>query len=203
LEKSMFRQLAGWLGLGGPISGRGLREQARDYEPEQRKRAAEALGAINEPWACDELLVLLKDMVGSVRDAARESLRKQGTAATAVLIKALEDANPRVAVPAADLLADLKDLDAVRPLLLVMKFGSVEIRAAATRALIRYGRAAIPGLMLAIQDPDLWTRTQGESILATIQANERAAVANSPPAPKTAGDSAASEASKPSNSPLQ
>jgi hypothetical protein len=92
----------------------------------------------------------------------------------------------------------------VRPLLLVMKFGSVEIRAAATRALIRYGRAAIPGLMLAIQDPDPWARTQGESILATIQANERAAAAISPPVSEGANDSAASEASKPStNSPLQ
>src|SRR5262249_7073378 len=160
-------------------------------EPEQRKRAAEALAAINEPWACEELLRLLKDMVGSVRDAARDSLRKKGTAATSVLIKAVEDADPRIAVPAAELLGDIKDLDAVRPLLLVMKFGSVEIRAAATRALIRYGRSAIPGLMLAIQDPDPWARMQGESILADIQANERAAAANAPAppaAPPTASD---------------
>jgi HEAT repeat protein len=179
----MFKWLAGWLGVGEPTSGRGLREQARNTEPEQRQRAAEALGAINEPWACDELLMLLKDMVGSVRDAARESLRKKGTAATSVLIKALEDADPRLATTAAELLGDLKDLDAVRPLLLVMKFGSVEIRAAATRALIRYGRSAIPGLMLAIQDPDPWARMQGESILAEIQTNERAAAVNPPSAP--------------------
>jgi hypothetical protein len=179
----MLSRLASWLGIGGPTSARGLREQTRDAEPEQRRRAAEALGGLNEAWACDELLILLKDMMGDVRGAARESLRKQGANATSALIKALEDADPRVAVPAAELLGDLKDLDAVRSLLLVMKFGTVEIRAAATRALIRYGRAAIPGLMLAIQDPDPWARRQGESILADIQANERAAATNSQQSP--------------------
>jgi HEAT repeat protein len=160
-----------------------LREQAYDSEPEQRRLAAEALGNVNEPWACEVLLDLLKDMIGSVRDTARDSLRKQGTAATAVLIKGLEDADPRIAVGAAELLAELKDLDAVRPLLLVMKFGSVEVRAAATRALIRYGRSAIPGLMLAVEDPDPWARMQGESILAEIQAAER--TPTSAPQPST------------------
>ena len=103
-----------------------------------------------------------------------------GAAATEVLVKALEDADPRVAVPAAELLGELKDLDAVRPLLLVMKFGSVEIRAAATRALIAYGRSAIPGLILATQDPDPWTRMRGEEILAEIRAAENTHPPSSP-----------------------
>jgi HEAT repeat protein len=168
----MFSQLARWLGLGGPPSGRRLREQARSGDPEARRAAAETLGSVNEPWACEELLVLLKDMMPDVRDAARLSLRMQGTAATGVLIRALEDADPKVAVPAAEVLGELKDLDAIRPLLLVMKFGSLEVRAAATRALVNYGRAAIPGLMLAIQDSDPWTRQSGEAILADIRAAE-------------------------------
>ena len=174
----MFKWLARWFGVGGPTSARGLREQARAADPQQRRRAAEQLGAISDPWVRDELLLLLKDMMSEVRAAARESLRRQGTAATGVLIKALEDGDPRVAVPAAELLGELKDLDAVRPLLLVMKFGSVEIRAAAMRALIRYGRSAIPGLMLACQDPDPWTRMRGEEILSEIRA-----AANADPAP--------------------
>jgi HEAT repeat protein len=132
------------------------------------------LGEITEPWACDELLILLKDMLPEVRESAIASLRHHGTAATAVLIKALEHADPKIAVPAAELLGELKDLDAIRPLLLVMKFSSVDIRAAATRALISYGRAAIPGLMLAIQDPDPWTRMRGEEILNEIRAAENA-----------------------------
>ena len=179
----MFNWLARWFGVGGPTSARGLREQARDTDPEQRRRAAEQLGAISDPWVRDELLLLLKDLMSEVRAAARESLRRQGTAATGVLIKALEDGDPRVAVPAAELLGELKDLDAVRPLLLVMKFGSVEIRAAAMRALICYGRSAIPGLILATQDPDPWTRMRGEEILAEIRA---AANANDPPSPAPA-----------------
>jgi HEAT repeat protein len=170
----MFKRLAGWLGL-GPPTGRRLLSQARRPEPEERRRAAEALGGVGQPWACDELLALLKDLVPSVRFAALDSLRQQGTAATGVLVKALEDADPRVAVPAAELLGELKDLDAVRPLLLVMKFGSPEVRGAASRALVQFGRAAIPGLMLALRDPDPWTRSQGESVLAAIQADERAA----------------------------
>jgi HEAT repeat protein len=175
----MLKWLAQWLGIGGPTTSRGVREQARHSDPEQRRRAAVTLGTVRDPWACDDLLLLVKDMMGEVREAARASLRMQGTAATAVLIKALEDANPRVAVPAAELLGELKDLDAIRPLLLVMKFGSIEIRAAATRALISYGRSAIPGLILATQDPDPWTRMRGEEILAQIRAAENAA----PPQP--------------------
>jgi len=165
----MFGRLARWLGLGGPTSGRGLREQARDVEPEQRRRAAEALGAIGEPWACDQLLALLQDMIPEVRAAAQDAIRRQGAAAVPVLVKALENGNPTVALPAAEVLGELKHPDAVRPLLIVMKFGSVESRAAAIRALIRYGTAAVPALETAATDPDPWTRIQSEAILAEIR----------------------------------
>lgn len=174
----MFNWLAQWLGLGAPSSPRGLREQARDPDPEQRRRAAEQLGTISDPWVRAELLHLLKDMMSEVREAAREALRRQGPAATGVLVKALEDGDPRVAVPAADLLGELKDQSAVRPLLLVMKFGSLEIRSAAIRALIRYGPAAVPALEAATKDPDPWTRMRGEEILAEIRA-----AAPAPPSP--------------------
>jgi HEAT repeat protein len=176
----MLKWLSRLLAGPDPQSHHALSRRVRSPEPEVRRKAAEVLGGIAEPWACDELFVLLKDVMPEVRDAARAALRQQGTAATAVLIRALEDADPKVAVPAADLLGELKDLDAVRPLLLVMKFGSVEIRAAATRALVRYGRSAIPGLVLACHDPDPWTRTRGEEILAEIRALENAAPAPSP-----------------------
>ena len=194
----MFKTLARWLGLGGPTSARGLREQARDAEPDQRRRAAEQLGTISDPWVRDELLHLLKDMVAEVREAARAALRQQGPAATGVLIKALEDGDPRVAVPAAELLGELKDESAVRPLLLVMKFGSLEIRAAAIRALIRYGPAAVPALEAATKDPDPWTRMRGEEILTEI----RAAVANAtPPAPASEAPIPPTPASEPSTPP--
>ena len=192
----MLGRLARWLGVGGTMSARGLREQVYDPEPEVRRRAAERLGAVSEPWACDELLALLKDMMPEVRAAARDALRKHGTAATAVLVRALEDADPKVAVPAAEVLGELKDLDAVRPLLLVMKFGSIDIRAAATRALIRYGKAAIPGLILATQDPDPWTRMRGEEILAEIRAAHPPAPP-APPAPVATETPAAAPASPP------
>jgi HEAT repeat protein len=173
----MFGWLAQLLGLGSPSPERRLQKQAHDIEPEQRRRAAEQLGTVNEPWANDVLLALLKDMIPEVRDAAREALRKHGPGAVRVLLLALEHAEPKVAVPAADMLAELKAPDAIRPLLLVMKFGSVEIRAAAIRALIRYGAAAVPALELAQQDPDPWTRRRSEEILADIRA------ALPPPAP--------------------
>jgi HEAT repeat protein len=180
----VLKWFAQWLGLGGPSTPRGLREQAHDPDPEQRRRAAEQLGAISDPWVRDELLILLKDVFAEVRDAAREALRKQGTAATGVLVKALEDSDPRVAVPAAEVLGDLKDPMAVRPLMLVMKFGSVEVRAAAIRALIRYGQAAVPALEAATRDHDPWTRMRGEEILADIRAAAGAVAApNAPPTP--------------------
>jgi HEAT repeat protein len=179
----VLKWLTRWLAGTDPQSHYALSRRVRSPEPEVRRKAAEVLGGIAEPWACEELFVLLKDVMAEVHDTARAALRQQGTAATAVLIRALEDADPKVAVPAADLLGELKDLDAVRPLLLVMKFGTVEIRAAATRALIRYGRSAIPGLILACQDPDPWTRTRGEAILAEIRSLENAAPAPSQPVP--------------------
>lgn len=179
----MLNWLARVLGLGAPsgTDRRSLTWQAHAPDAEVRGRAAEVLGGVPEPWACDLLLALFKDLIAEVRGAARGALRRQGTAATAVLISAVEDANPQVAVPAAELLGELKDLDAVRPLLLVMKFGSPEVRAAATRALISYGRSAIPGLLLACEDPDPWTRTRGEEILAAIRLAENTA----PPPPPT------------------
>ena len=168
----MFRWFARWLGLGKPTSARGLREQVRDDDPQQRRQAAEALGSVTEPWACDDLLLLVKDMIAEVRDAARASLRRQGVAAVPVLVKALENGDPQIAVPAAEMLGELKHPDAVRPLLLVMKFGSLEIRAAAIRTLIQYGSAAVKELEAATQDPDPWTRMRGEEILAEIRALE-------------------------------
>lgn len=176
----MLKWLAQWFGLGSPSTPRGLREQARDDDPERRRLAAEQLGAISDPWVRDELLLLLKDMFASVRDAAREALRKQGAPAVGVLVKALEDSDPKIAVPAAEILGDLKHPDAVRPLLLVMKFGALEIRTAAIRALIRYGPAAVPALEAAIKDPDPWTRMRGEEILADIRKAEAAKPAPPP-----------------------
>ncbi|AWM37947.1 hypothetical protein GobsT_39850 [Gemmata obscuriglobus] len=170
----MLRWLARTLGVGIATGAnqRSLTRQVHAADPGVRRRAAELLATVPEPWAADLLLVLFKDMIAEVRAAARSGFQHQGTAATAALIKALEDADPRVAVPAAELLGEWKDLDAVRPLLLVMKFGAPETRAAATRALIRFGRAAIPGLLLACDDPDPWTRTRGEEVLAAIRLAE-------------------------------
>ncbi|AMV26423.1 HEAT repeat protein [Gemmata sp. SH-PL17] len=176
--------MLGWFkrlrGSGSRVSQRAIAAQVRAADPDVRCRVAEQLGGITEPWACDELLVLLKDMMPEVRNAALDALRRQGPNATAALIQALEYADPKVAVPAANVLGELRDLDAVRPLLLVMKFGSPEIRAAATRALISYGRTAIPALALALQDPDPWTRTRGEEILAAIRESIRAQEASTP-----------------------
>ncbi|QJX00881.1 HEAT repeat domain-containing protein [Frigoriglobus tundricola] len=166
----MFGRLGRWLGLGGPTFERGLRERARDREPDQRRQAAEALGAVGEPWACEQLLALFQDVIPEVRAAAQDALRRQGAAAVTVLVRALQNGNPTVALPAAEMLGALKHLDAVRPLLIVMKFGSVEIRAAAIRALIRYGAAAVPALETAATDPDPWTRMRSEEILAEIRA---------------------------------
>ena len=181
----MLSWFARWLGVGGPSSARGLREQVRDDDPQQRRLAAEALGGVAEPWACDDLLILAKDMITEVRDAARASLRRQGPAAVPVLVKSLENGDPRIAVPAAEMLGELKHPDAARPLLLVMKFGSLEIRAAAIRALIRYGQAAVKELEAATQDPDPWTRMRGEEILKEIRfaANAAAPAQSEAPVP--------------------
>ncbi len=165
----MLKWLACWLGVDKPDSPRAIAEQASDPEPEQRVRAAKALAAVPEPWASEQLLGLLKDAVDTVRDAAREALRKQGAAAVNALLKALDHADPKIAVYAAERLGELKAPDAIRPLLLTLKFGAVEVRAASIRALIDYGSAAIAALEAARTDPDPWTRLRVDEILSAIR----------------------------------
>ncbi len=122
-----------------------------------------------EPWAREQLLGLLKDTIGSVRDAAREALRKQGVAAVDVLLKALDHADSKVAVYAAERLGELRAPEAIRSLLLTLKFGAVEVRAAAIRALIQYGTAAIDAINAARSDPDPWARLRLDEILNAIR----------------------------------
>src|SRR3978361_402946 len=95
----MFKWLARWLGVTGPKSHGSLASRVRSQEPEVRRQAAETLGGVSEPWVCGQLVVLLKDVFPETRDPAPDALRRQGPAATAVLIQALEHADPKVAVP--------------------------------------------------------------------------------------------------------
>ena len=158
------------VGSGKPdVGARAARAGAR-YGTGAAALAAEQLGAVNESWACDELLALLKDTIPEVRDTAREALRKQGAVAVGVLVKALEHADPKIAVPAADMLAELQAAARRGPSALARH----EVRVgrdprghscgwSATR------RRLCPRLQWR-QDPDPWTRMRSEEILADIRA---------------------------------
>ncbi len=186
----MLNWLSRWLGVGKPNSPRAIEEQANDPEPEQRTRAAEVLATVPEPWASEQLLNLLKDTVDMVRYAAREALGKHGVAAVDVLLKALDHADPKVAVYAAERLGELKAPSAIRPLLLSLKFGAVEVRGASIRALIHYGSAALAAFELVRADLDPWARLRIEKILNTIRGTQPIAKAptNVPADSVAAGD---------------
>ena len=179
----MRKWLARWLGLGQPNTSRAIAEQAADSDPASRAKAAESLATVPEPWAREQLLNLLKDTIGAVRDAAREALRKQGVAAVDVLLKALDNADPKIAAYAAERLGELRAPEGIRSLLLALKFGAVEVRAAAIRALIQYGTTALEAILAARSDPDLWARLRLDEIVTAIRGRTPTSIAPAQPEP--------------------
>ncbi len=88
-----------------------------DYErelanlsPRKRKKAADGLGKVKEPWAVQLLVSALRDTAGEVREAAANALGRLGNpAAVQPLIRTLKDVDNSVCLVAAESLMELGD----------------------------------------------------------------------------------------------
>jgi HEAT repeat protein len=163
----------GWLrrlfgGSAGPRL-RVLLRQVRDADPETRRQAAVQLGAVADPRAMEELVSLLQDTHTTVREASAASLRQFGVTTFPALRRGLDHANPDIARVAAELLGELRQVEAVEPLLIALKYSARPVQLAAKRALVQCGGLAVPFLEAARTEPQPWVRQQIEEILGQIE----------------------------------
>jgi HEAT repeat protein len=147
----------------------GLARQAAHANPGLRELAAVRLGESGEAAAAEPLLGLLGDTHSGVRAAALASLRWLGPAAAAALRQGLGHSDPAVGEACADLLAGLRDPDAVAPLLEALKFSPRPVQLASRRALERLGETALPALEASRSEPQPWVRRQIEEAIDTIR----------------------------------
>ncbi|HJZ90751.1 MAG TPA: HEAT repeat domain-containing protein [Gemmataceae bacterium] len=131
-----------------------------------RRKAAEELGGLPEPWAGGELVRLLADAHAPVRDTARAGLLRQGLAAAPALFRGLDHSDPKIAATAAELLGEVRPAGGVERLLTVLKFGARPVRVAAVRALAHYGSAARPAIQAELDGADPWVRAHLNELLA-------------------------------------
>src|SRR5215218_2042000 len=97
------------LGLGGRRAAvPDVVRAARGPDADHRRQAADELAASAEPWAPGELVRLLADAHGPVREAARAGLRRHGPAAGPALIRGVDHPDPAAAAAAAELLGELR-----------------------------------------------------------------------------------------------
>jgi HEAT repeat protein len=171
----MFAWVKRLVGGSGPPGRRGSTRDARSADPEIRMQTAERLGGVFERWAGEVLAALLGDGHPAVREAALDSLRRQGDAALRPLLGALNHADPEVGKAAADLLGRLHSAEAVGPLLSALKYAARPVQTAARRALEALGGLAVPALEAARDDPQPWVRRQVEEILVQARSLPNAA----------------------------
>ncbi|HKB06350.1 MAG TPA: hypothetical protein VKD90_29415 [Gemmataceae bacterium] len=155
---------------------------ARGAVPEVRRKAAEELAASAEPWAPGELVRLLADAHGLVREAARAGLRRHGPAAGPALVRGVDHPDPAAAAAAAELLGELRPAGGVERLVTALKFSARPVQLAAKRGLAGYGAVARPILAAERDRAEPWVRHQIDDLLATLPAAAESGPAPLPPA---------------------
>ena len=143
--------------------------QSHDDDPVVRALAATGLGRLTEEWASVELVRLLTDLYKQVRDSSLAALRQQGPLALATLVESLKHPRPEVQLIAAELLGDLRMVESVQPLLVVLKYSDRPLQRVARRALEQCGTLAIPALRAALEDQQPWVREQVADLLKTAE----------------------------------
>src|SRR5215210_7965515 len=172
------------LGLGGrrPATPDVVRA-ARGPDPELRRKAADDLAASAEPWAPGELVRLLADAHGTVREAARAGLRRHGPAAGPALVRGVDHPDPAVAAAAAELLGDVRAGGGVDRLVTALKFSARPVQLAAKRGLAGYGPASRPALAAERDAAEPWVRQQIDDLLAALPPAAEPAPAPADPPP--------------------
>jgi HEAT repeat protein len=130
-----------------------------NHNAEERRQALRSLSQMNHPAAYSALLNAAQHPLRDVRIDASFMLAKQTNnedfAAVPGLIEALRDDDARIRSAAVKTLGEIGDPNAVPPLLqIVNQEADGNIRWQATGALSKMGKAAVPGLVTALQDED-------------------------------------------------
>jgi len=145
---------------------RRLARQARSQDAAQRRQAAATLAQSHTAPAVQLLAELFRDPDPSVAEVAGEGLLSSGPLALEPLLTALHGSNPQEAERAAKALGRLGDRRATAPLLAALKFGSHELRLAATRALETLPDLELEHLLAALADTYPYVKnTAGEILL--------------------------------------
>ena len=133
-----------------------------------------AKGPIGPTDPAEQLMMLLRADTASVRDGARASLLSLGPAAVPALVGGLNHAEPSVGIVSAEVLGELKQPEAIQPLILTLKVAARPVQLAARRGLILLGPQAIPALEETRNEcngpAEVWIRRQIDEILAEINA---------------------------------
>lgn len=145
-------------------------QQMKSEDPAVRQQAAEAMGEIPEFWSVSALLKLLTDVYTPVREAARAGLVKLGPPAVDGLLEGMNHANTDLGKTCAEILGDIKDPQAIIPLILSLKFGARPVQLACRRSLEKFGEPARAELEKARAETQPWVREQIEGILTQIAA---------------------------------
>ncbi len=153
---------------------------------------AEALGAIKDNRAVKPLIELLKDPISSVKNAAFEALIelgyrpasvadqisfffaakkwdelvKIGKPAVEILIAALYDAEIATQVSAAQALGEIKDYEAIKPLIELLDDNNVSVQAVSS--LVNIGKLAVEPLIAALKNENSFIREKAAEALGEI-----------------------------------
>ena len=138
----------------------------RDKNPQVRKKAAEALGQIENP-AIKPLVATLRDDKSEVRDRAAEALIEiGGVGVIQPLIVALKDKHFYTRETAAESLGKIGDRCAVKPLVVALSDAHWRVREKAAEALGRIGDSyAVEPLIAALKDDDSDVRRKAAGAL--------------------------------------
>lgn len=138
----------------------------RDKNPQVRKKAAEALGQIENP-AIKPLVATLRDDKSEVRDRAAKALVEiGGVGVIQPLVVALEDKHFYTRETAAESLGRIGDNCAVKPLVAALSDAHWRVREKAAEALGQIGDSyAVEPLVAALKDDDSDVRKKAAEAL--------------------------------------
>lgn len=152
---------------GGPVAGTLALEALEDPEPEVRRSAVAAVGALRPAGALEGLQRRLTDPSPDVRlEAVRTLGLVDEEGVLAALVGALGDPEPRVREAAAEALARWRSPAVARRLVAALR--SPNLRRAAAQALARMGQAAAGPVLDAVGDEDPDVRQEAARVLRDL-----------------------------------
>jgi HEAT repeat protein len=142
-------------------------------EEESRIAAAAALEKKGGIEIVSALIAALEDPSVRVRDSVQQALANIGSSSVKPLIKALKSGNPVVRRIAIEILGDIKDNRAIKPLIRLLKDKYPFIYEEAEKALSKFGKEAVDPMIDALSSPHHQVRSIAVNLLGRLK-DERA-----------------------------